>query len=121
MKNGKLQIGIVGCGNIANTKHLPNLAIFPDRVEVVAFCDLIPEKAEKARAKYGVPGAQIFTDYRELVKLDLDAVHVCTPNRSHAEITVAALEAGCYVLCEKPMAINAAEARLMLDAQKMCG
>ena len=76
MKNGKLQIGIVGCGNIANTKHLPNLAKFPDRVEVVAFCDLIPEKAEKARAKYGVPGAQIFTDYRELVKLDLDAVHV---------------------------------------------
>lgn len=118
MKNGKLQIGIVGCGNIANTKHLPNLAKFPDRVEVVAFCDLISEKAEKARAKYGVPGAQIFTDYRELVKLDLDAVHVCTPNRSHAEITVAALEAGCNVMCEKPMAINAAEARLMLDAQK---
>ena len=44
MKNGKLQIGIIGCGNIANTKHMPNLAKFPDRVEIVAFCDLVAER-----------------------------------------------------------------------------
>ncbi len=117
----KLKIGIVGCGNIANTKHLPNLAKFQDRAEVVAFCDIIVEKAESTKEKFGTPDAQVFSDYRELIKLDLDAVHVCTPNRSHAEISVAALKAGRNVMCEKPMAINAAEAKLMVDAAKETG
>jgi hypothetical protein len=84
----KLKIGIVGCGNIANTKHLPNLAKFADRAEVVAFCDVIEEKAVKTKEKWGAPDAKVFKDYRDLIKLDLDAVHVCTPNRSHSEITV---------------------------------
>lgn len=121
MKNGKLQIGIIGCGNIANTKHLPNLAKFPEHVEIVAFCDLIEEKAEKAKQQYGIPGSKSFTDYRELLQMDLDAVHICTPNRSHADISVAALEAGKNVMCEKPMAINSSEAKRMLDAQKKSG
>lgn len=121
MKNGKLQIGIIGCGNIANTKHMPNLAKFPDRVEIVAFCDLVAEKAERARAKFGTPNAQVFTDYHQLLNLDLDAVHVCTPNRSHADITVDALEAGRNVMCEKPMAIDSAGARRMVEAQKRSG
>lgn len=119
--NRILKIGIIGCGNIAATKHMPNLAKHPDKAELTAFCDLDLEKAEKARSAYGVQGAEIFTDYRELLKLDLDAVHVCTPNRSHAEITVAALEAGKNVMCEKPMAIHSAEAKLMLEAQKKSG
>lgn len=121
MKDGKLQIGIIGCGNIANTKHLPNLAKFPQRVEIAAFCDLIPEKAQQARAKYGAPGAAVFTDYHDLIRLELDAVHVCTPNRSHADIAVAALEAGRNVLCEKPMAIDSAGARRMVEAQQKSG
>lgn len=93
MKNGKLQIGIIGCGNIANTKTYAESGQVPDRVEIVAFCDLVAEKAERARAKFGTPNAQMFTDYHQLLNLDLDAVHVCTPNRSHADITVDALEA----------------------------
>jgi predicted dehydrogenase len=60
----KLKIGIVGCGNIANTKHLPNLAKFPDRVEVVAFCDIIREKAESTKSKFGAPDAQVFGLFR---------------------------------------------------------
>ncbi|MDY4192078.1 MAG: Gfo/Idh/MocA family oxidoreductase [Oscillospiraceae bacterium] len=117
----KLKIGIVGCGNIANTKHLPNLAKFSDRVEIVAFCDIVEEKAVKAKEKYGTPDAKVFTDYKELIKEDLDAVHVCTPNRSHSEISVAAMEAGNNVMCEKPMAINSAEALAMVEASERTG
>ena len=117
----KLKIGIIGCGNIANTKHLPNLAKFADRAEVVAFCDIDEQKAIDTKEKYGTPDAKVFTDYRELIKLDLDAVHVCTPNRSHSEISVAAMKAGCNVMCEKPMAINTEEAKAMVDAAKETG
>lgn len=116
---GKIRIGIIGCGNIANTKHMPTLFKFKDRVEMVAFCDLIPEKAEKAAKKYGIPNAKIYTDYRKCVAdPDIDVIHVCTPNRSHSEITVAALEAGKHVMCEKPMAISGDEAQKMVDAAK---
>lgn len=112
----KLKIGIVGCGNIAMTKHLPNLAKYAGRCEIVAFCDIMESKAIAACEKYGAPGAKVFTDYRDLIKEDLDAVHVCTPNRSHSEISIAALEAGKNVMCEKPMAINAKEALAMVEA-----
>jgi len=118
---GKLRLGFVGCGNIANTKHLPNLAKFPDRAEVVAFCDVIEQKAIDTKNKFGTPDAKVFTDYRDLLKMDLDAVYVCTPNRSHSEITVAALRAGCHVMCEKPMAINSEEAKAMVDAARETG
>ena len=115
-----LKIGIIGCGGIANGKHMPALKKLED-VEMVAFCDLIPERAQKAAAEYGAPGAKVFTDYRQLLELDLDAVNVLTPNISHSSITVDALEAGKHVMCEKPMAINSAEAQKMLDAAKRTG
>lgn len=113
----KLKVGFVGCGGIANNKHLPSLQAL-GRADLVAFCDIKQEAAEKTAKKYGTEDAKVFTDYKELLKLDLDAVYVCTPNRSHKEITVAALEAGKHVMCEKPMAINYEEAKAMLDASK---
>ncbi len=116
----KVRIGIIGCGGIANGKHMPSLAKIPE-VEMVAFCDLIEERAQKAAQEYGAPGARVFTDYRELLKLDLDVVHVLTPNKQHSFITVDALEAGKHVMCEKPMAINSAEAKKMLDAARRTG
>ena len=117
----KLRIGIIGCGGIANGKHMPNLALL-DNVEMVAFCDLVKERAEKAAKEYGTPDAKVYTDYKELLKDEsIDICHVCTPNRSHSFITVDALEAGKHVMCEKPMAINAAEAKKMLDAAKRTG
>lgn len=116
----KLKGGIIGCGGIANGKHMPSIKALGE-VELVAFCDLIIERAEKAKAEYGTEDAQVFTDYKELLKLDLDCVYVCTPNRSHSYITVDALHAGKNVLCEKPMAINPAEAQKMLDAAKETG
>ncbi len=116
----KLRIGIIGCGGIANGKHMPALSKLKD-VEMVAFCDIVEERARKAALEYGTATAQVFADYRELLKLDLDVVHVLTPNKSHAPITVAALEAGKHVMCEKPMAINTEEARKMVDAAKRTG
>lgn len=100
-----IKIGIIGCGGIANQKHLPALRNQSHRAELVAFCDLIPERAEKAAAEYGVPGAKIYTDYHDLLSDPaIQVVHVLTPNVSHCEISVAALEAGKHVMCEKPMA-----------------
>jgi predicted dehydrogenase len=91
-------------------------------VEMVAFCDIEIEKAEKAAKKFGTPDAKTYVDYKELLKDEtIDVVHVCTPNRSHSFITVDALEAGKHVMCEKPMAINSAEAKKMLDAAARTG
>jgi len=114
---GKLKVGFVGCGGIAQNKHLKSLAKI-NQTKVAAFCDIDAEIAEMAKNKYGTPKAKVFTDYKELMKMDLDAVYVCTPNRSHAEITIAALDSGKHVMCEKPMAMNFAEAKLMCEAAK---
>ncbi|MBE6553564.1 MAG: Gfo/Idh/MocA family oxidoreductase [Ruminococcaceae bacterium] len=116
-----LKIGIIGCGGIANGKHMPSLKKVAD-CEMVAFCDIVIERAEKAAKEYGTADAKVYTDYKELLRdPEIDVVHVCTPNRSHSFITVDALEAGKHVMCEKPMAINSAEAKKMLDAAKRTG
>ncbi|WP_334075148.1 Gfo/Idh/MocA family protein [Paenibacillus sp. A14] len=115
------RVGIIGCGGIANGKHLPSLNKLAN-VELTAFCDIVPERAEEAAAKYGSEGAKVYSDYREMLKEEqLDIVHVLTPNDSHAEISIAALEAGNHVMCEKPMAKSAADARKMVEAAKRTG
>ena len=117
----KLKVGIIGCGGIANGKHMPSLKKVAE-CEMVAFCDIIVSRAEEAAKKYGTPDAKVYEDYKELLKDEtIDVVHVCTPNRSHSFITVDALEAGKHVMCEKPMAINSAEAKKMLDAAERTG
>ena len=117
----KVRIGIVGCGGIANGKHLPSLSKLKN-IEIVAFCDLVLERAQEAAKKYGAPKATVTADYRELLKdQTIDAVHVCTPNDKHAEITIAALESGKHVMSEKPMAKKAADARRMVEAAKRTG
>lgn len=115
------RIAIIGCGGIANGKHMPSLSKL-DNVEMVAFCDVVSEKAEEAAAKFGKGEARVYEDYREVLKdSSIDIVHVCTPNDSHAEITIAALEAGKHVMSEKPMAKTAADARRMVEAAKRTG
>lgn len=122
MKNGKLQVAVIGCGGIANQKHFPALKSQADKCEMVAFCDVLVERAEKAAKEYGVLGAKVYEDYRELLKnAEIDVVHVCTPNVAHCPITVAAFEAGKHVLCEKPMAATTEDAQKMMDAWKKSG
>ncbi len=116
-----VKVGIIGCGGIANGKHMPSLRQV-EGVEMVAFCDIIVERAEKAAREYGTPDAKVYTDYKELLRDEsIEVVHVLTPNRSHADLTVDALYAGKHVMCEKPMAKTAADAKRMLDAAKETG
>ncbi len=118
----KLRVGIIGCGGIANGKHMPSLAKLGDKAEMVAFCDIVASKAEEAAKKFGVEGSKTYIDYRKLLEdRSIDVVHVLTPNKSHSFITVDALEAGKHVMCEKPMAKCAADARKMLEAAKKTG
>jgi predicted dehydrogenase len=116
-----VKIGIIGCGGIANGKHMPALKKLSD-VQMVAFCDIIEERAQKAAKEFGTPDAKVYTDYKELLKDPaIDVVHVLTPNREHSFITVDSLEAGKHVMCEKPMAKTYAEAQEMLEAAKRTG
>ncbi|MGL9750200.1 Gfo/Idh/MocA family protein [Enterococcus sp. DIV0170] len=113
----KLKIGIIGCGGIAHSKHFPALAKLSDEVEMTGFCDIVLERAKEAARQYGSADALVTADYKKLLEdKSIDVIHVLTPNNSHSFITVEALEADKHVMCEKPMAINYAEAKKMLDA-----
>ncbi len=117
----KLKAGIIGCGGIANGKHMPSIAKVED-IEMVAFCDLVEARAVEASEKYGKETAKVYTDYKKmLVDNNLDVVYVCTPNKSHSFIAIDALEAGCHVMCEKPMAKTSEEGEAMIEAAKRTG
>ena len=62
-----VNIGIIGCGGIANNKHMPSLRKI-ENVRIVAFCDIVLEKSEQAKEKFGTPDAKVYTDYKELLK-----------------------------------------------------
>ncbi len=118
----KIKIGIIGCGGIANNKHFPSLKACVHKNELVAFCDIIEERAVKAAKEFGAEGAKVYTDYHDLLaEEEIELVHVLTPNVSHCPITVAAFEAGKHVMCEKPMAHTSSDARKMIDAWKKSG
>jgi predicted dehydrogenase len=123
----KLRIAIIGCGFSANGAgpnqiHMPAFSKMHDEVEMVSFCDIVEEKAVTAARKYGTDQAKAYTDYKDILKDDsIDIVDVCTPNKSHAEITIAALEAGKHVYCEKPMAKTYADAQRMVETAKRTG
>lgn len=117
----KIRIGVIGCGGIANGKHMPK---YKDSqlAELVAFCDIVEERAVKAREEYGSADSAVYVEYKELLKDEsIDAVLVLTPNCSHCEITVAALDSGKHVMCEKPMAMNYEEAKQMIAARDRSG
>lgn len=121
--NKKVRVAIIGCGWIAGA-HLNSLKKQPD-VEIVAGCDLIPGKAAKFFADHGVEGVK--TDYKDHTEmladksLKLDAVHICTYNRQHANTAIASLEAGLHVLLEKPMTVTLDEAVEIMRAEKKSG
>lgn len=115
----KLRVGVIGCGNIAKTAHIPSYKDNPE-VELVYFCDIIEERAKKAVESCGCGKA--VTDYRDVLKDDsIDAVSVCTPNSTHASIAIDAMRAGKHVLCEKPSARTYDEAVEMQNVQHETG
>jgi predicted dehydrogenase len=112
---GKLQIGIIGVGGIAQGRHIPALQALKEDCVITAVSDVNKERAQEVAAKYNI--VHVFEDYQDMFNV-VDAVIICTPNKFHAEITVAALEAGVHVLCEKPMALSAEECEKMLEASQ---
>ncbi|MCL2740782.1 MAG: Gfo/Idh/MocA family oxidoreductase [Oscillospiraceae bacterium] len=115
----RLRYGIIGTGGVSG-KHLSGYSSIGGEVEICAACDLDEARLKAAAEKYSIPAT--FTDYRELLGVPgLDFVSVCLPNHLHAPVTVEALRRGISVHCEKPMALNAAEARSMMDARAESG
>lgn len=109
----KLRVGVVGLG-WAGGRHLGGYETLPD-VEIAALAGMEEDKLRELGSEYDIP--HLYSDYEDLVaRDDLDIVSVCTPNHLHAPITIAALEQGKHVLCEKPLARDAGEAEAMVKA-----
>jgi predicted dehydrogenase len=111
-----LSFAIIGCGNIAK-RHAENIQAVG---KLVAVCDIIISKAEELGKKYN---AEIFSSIEELFKnkKGIDVAVICTPNGLHAVHSIISLQAGCHVLCEKPMAINSPDCLVMIGEAKKAG
>jgi predicted dehydrogenase len=113
----KLRVGVIGMG--IGRYHIEGFQNHPN-AEVVAIADLDDARRAEAVSKYGV--ARAYADGEDMLKVEeLDVVSVAVPNKFHKALTIAALEQGCHVLTEKPMAMNAAESVEMLEAAKAAG
>jgi predicted dehydrogenase len=113
-----LKIVVVGAGFAGRVVHLPGYAA--NMVRVAAICDQVQERAQSLADQYKVP--KVYTDWRRMIEEEQpEVVSVCLPNVLHREVTIAALEAGAHVLCEKPLATSVAEAREMFDAARRAG
>lgn len=110
----KLKLGIVGCGGVAQQAHLPSFMRLND-VVLSAVCDRNEVLAKETSAKYRLPIA--YTELSDMLsKENLDIVDICTPPQTHAALAVEALEHGCHVLMEKPMALSTADCDAMIKA-----
>jgi len=112
-----LRVGIVGCGTIAQRRHIPEFAANP-HCKLTAFWSYTPGKAAKLAQQYDAVG---YTDLDVFLDSGLDVIAVCSTNATHAEITVKALDKGIHVLCEKPMATTMEECEAMVAAAKRSG
>lgn len=114
--NGRLRVGIIGAGGIARDRHIPGLRRLPG-VELAGAANRTIESARKAVAEFGM--ARAYGDWRELLDDDgIDAVFVCAQPYVHREMTLAALAKGKHVFCQARMAMDLADARRMLEADK---
>lgn len=109
----KLKVAVIGCGNVS-VVHLDPIHTSPV-AELIGVCDIKAERAQIAAKKYNVPW---YTKYQELLDLNPDVIHICTPHNTHAEITIAAANRGIHVLTEKPMAVSLEDADAMIEAAK---
>ena len=115
----KIKAAIIGVGGIS--KHHIEGYLRREDVELYAFCDINEEQLKVRGEQYGI--TRLYTDKDVMLKElpEIDVVSVCTWNSQHAPCTIAALNAGCHVICEKPMATSAKEAKAMKEAaQKKC-
>lgn len=114
MDTRMVRVGVIGAGSFAEVGHIPGIQAHP-RGQVVAVCARNRERASALAARCGVP--DVYTDYHELLaRKDIDAVTIAGPDALHGPATLAALAAGKHVLCEKPLAMDPAEAQRMVEA-----
>jgi predicted dehydrogenase len=115
-----LRVGLIGSGFIARQKHLPAWKKLGAKARVVALCDPQVAQAEELARTYEI--AKVYHDFREMLEAErLDAVDICSPPRTHAELAIQSLEAGAHALIEKPMAIGTAECDRVIAASKQAG
>lgn len=113
-----VRVAVIGCGAIAQRRHIPEFASNPN-VELVAFADPVIERAQEMATQYG---GKSYASYEDLLANEkVDAVSVCTPNYLHASISIAAANAGAHVLVEKPMATTEEEGEQMIEAARRNG
>ncbi len=114
----KIKFAILGCGMIGDV-HAVAISELSELCELWAICDANPSRASEYGKKYN---ARVYSDYEQMLREpEIDAVIVCTPSGMHADQSIAALEAGKHVLCEKPMALNSRDAQRVCDAEKKAG
>lgn len=110
-----VNVGVIGCGKIAQTRHLPEYADNPD-VNIVALYDFNVDRAKELAGKYN---AKVYESYQELLDdPGIDAVSVCVRNSDHCAISIDAMKVGKHVLCEKPMAVSLEECIKMVEASE---
>ena len=120
MSEKRYKVAIIGSGMIANAAHIPAWKDLAEYVEVVGVADIDEQRARKVAETHGVPRA--FGDWRKMLDdVRPDIVSVCTPNTYHCEQSLAALESGAHVLCEKPVATRFDDAERMFDAAARAG
>jgi predicted dehydrogenase len=115
----RVRLGLIGAGTIAQVAHLPALRLLARCFDLVALADPSTKVRERVGRAFDVP--RLHADWRELLEADLDAVMVCTPHSSHAEITLAALDRALHVFVEKPLCITVADADAIVAAQRAAG
>lgn len=113
-----IRIGVVGCGAIGQVHHLPNLHDLPDHFTISAVCDVSAGAAAYVAKKFNVP--QHFTDYRDLLATDVEAVLLCQSDPKTA-VAIAALDAGKHLFIEKPMCFSLQETDAIIQAQQRSG
>lgn len=112
-----LRIAVIGCGKITQVRHAPEYAENPN-CELIGWYDAFADRAQAMADQFG---GQVCESIDELLALKPDAVSVCVANCDHASVTIRALEAGCHVLCEKPMAVTLEECEAMVEASRRTG
>jgi predicted dehydrogenase len=119
---GRVRVGVIGLGEVAQVVHLPVLEALADRYAIVALCDVSPTLLRVMGERYAVPPERRHADYRDLVaRDDLDAVFVLNSDEYHADCTIAAARHGKHVLVEKPMCLTLAEAEAIVAARDETG
>jgi predicted dehydrogenase len=116
----KVRVAVVGCGFVAQKRHIPSFLRLKKKASICAVCDLNQDLARNVAAKFGIRAA--YASLSEMLSNEkLDAVDICTPPQTHASVAVQTMEAGCNVLMEKPMALAVSDCDKMIRASHQHG